>query len=470
LPVDIVYRQVLRTVKNFAALFVASAFLAGLFLQFAGTMQRATRSGLPRNAQEGRGTALDLVKPVFFVAVFLEHLNYPFLSQFIYEVTTSSGFSPGFASAPFMAYYLFFALTLIPAGHFTQKFGARHMMFIGLLLAAGGLLSLGAAGDFYSVMLARAVAGIGQGMLFIGVQAYIFATASPEKKTQGAAIIVIGFQSGMISGTAIGSLLVGYLGPVGVFTLAGGLAVALAMYTLIFVPFHTPQPVDEQSQGNAWRALGRDLGLVLRSLDFLKTMMLIGVPAKAVMTGIIIFALPLLLSQMDYAHEDIGQVIMLYAIGVLVASIYISRYVDRTGKIDSILFWGTSISGIGLLLIGLVEWQPVAESAYGPTVVLIAGVIVIGIAHGFICAPVVTRIAETRIAESIGVNSVTSTYRFLERLGHIAGPIIVGQLFVFAGQTTTVVAWVGAGIVVLGLIFVLQMQPAQRDISEGLSS
>ncbi len=180
--------------------------------------------------------------------------------------------------------------------------------------------------------------------------------------------------------------------------------------------------------------------------------------------------MPLLLSQMDYAHEDIGQVIMLYAIGVLVASIYISRYVDRTGKIDSILFWGTSISGIGLLLIGLIEWQPVAESPYGATVVLIAGVMVIGIAHGFICAPVVTRIAETRIAESIGVNSVTSTYRFLERLGHIAGPIIVGQLFVFAGQTTTVVAWVGAAIVVLGLIFVMQMQPAQRDISEGLSS
>ena len=122
------------------------------------------------------------------------------------------------------------------------------------------------------------------------------------------------------------------------------------------------------------------------------------------------------------------------------------------------------------MLIGLIEWQPVADSAYGATVVLIGRVVIIGITHGFICAPVVTRIAETRIAKSIGVNSVTSTYRFLERLGHIAGPIIVGQLFVFAGQTTMVVAWVGAAIVVLGLIFVLQIQPERRDVSEGLSS
>ena len=53
-------------------------------------------------------------------------------------------------------------------------------------------------------------------MLFIGIQAYILAVASPEKKTQGNAIIVFGFQGGMISGMAIGSLLVNYLHPQGV--------------------------------------------------------------------------------------------------------------------------------------------------------------------------------------------------------------------------------------------------------------
>ena len=58
-------------------------------------------------------------------------------------------------------------------------------------------------------------------MLFIGIQAYILAVASPEKKTQGAAIIVFGFQGGMISGMAIGSLLVNYLEPHGVFVVSG---------------------------------------------------------------------------------------------------------------------------------------------------------------------------------------------------------------------------------------------------------
>lgn len=466
LPVDIVYQRVLRTVKNFAALFVASAFLAGLFLQFAGSMQQANRAHLSKEKTKSSGTALDLVKPVFFVAVFLEHLNYPFLAQFVYDITTEAGLSAGFASAPFMAYYLCFALTLIPAGHFSQRFGPRHMMFGGLLLAALGLLGMAFMHDFYTMTIARSIAGIGQGMLFIGVQAYIFATASPDKKTQGAAIIVIGFQGGMISGTAIGSLLVGYLGPIGVFTLGGATAVALALYTVIFVPFHQPEESPSRGQRAAWSSLGHDLAMVLRSLDFLKIMMLIGVPAKAVMTGIIIFALPILLTQMEYAQEDIGQLIMLYAIGVLVSSIYVSRYVDRTGKTDAILFWGTTISGIGLLMIGLTEWRAVAESAHGVTAILIIGVITIGIAHGFITAPVVTRIAETKISETIGINSVTATYRFLERLGHIAGPIIVGQLFLFGGQTTTVVTWVGAAVVLFGLIFILQVQPQRHEHSQ----
>ena len=39
-PVDVVYKRVERSVRNFAALFIASGFLAGLFLQVASSMQR----------------------------------------------------------------------------------------------------------------------------------------------------------------------------------------------------------------------------------------------------------------------------------------------------------------------------------------------------------------------------------------------------------------------------------------------
>ena len=468
LPEEIVYRQVFRSVKNFAALFVASAFLAGLFLQLAGSLQQAKAGRETTDealARIGNEAALNLVKPVFFVAVFLEHLTYSFLPQFVQQVTASSGLSSGLASAPFMVYYVCFALTLIPAGHVSQQFGPRALMYGGLMLAAAGLVTLALPLDFYFVTLARALSGIGQGMLFIGVQSYILAVASPAKRTQGAAIIVFGFQGGMISGTAIGSLLVVYMGPDGVFTLAAVIAIAMALYTMLLVPMAARRVGVERGFSTALRQLVRDIGEVGRSLDFLKTMVLIGIPAKAVLTGIVVFALPLLLAQKNYAQEDIGQVIMLYAAGVLLASSYASRLVDRAGRTEPVLFWGSAVSGIGLLLIGLVDWEPISGVALD-TEVLIAGVIVVGIAHGFINAPVVTHVADLELAARIGVNSVTATYRFLERIGHAAGPIIVGQLFFFGGQNAMVLAWMGAVILLFGFLFLLRAAPTPPGAGE----
>lgn len=471
-PSNIVYRHVLRSAKNFTALFIASAFLAGLFLQFAGSVQRGSNDESLQNANSGifdREHALNLVKPVFFVAVFMEHLNYPFLPQFISQITENSGLTAGFTSAPFMAYYLFFALALIPAGQLCRRYGPRPLIFWGILLAGAGLLGLIISSDFYAVTLTRVASGIGQGILFIGVQSYILANASPGKKTQGNAIIVIGFQGGMISGTAIGSLLVGYLGPSGVFTLSTFLAIALAFYVAVLVPTADHHIKEMEEPGGSFRSIVSDLKQLLRSGEFLSTMLFIGVPAKAVMTGVVVFGLPLLLSMNGYAPEDIGQIIMLYAVGVLVACTYISRYVDRCGRTSAILFWGTTISGVGLALIGLVDWIPVAETTYGPTVLLILGVVILGIAHGFIWAPIITSVADSKISQKIGVASTTATYRFLERIGHIAGPIIIGQLFLMMGQTSFVIAWIGVAIVLLGALSLIHFNPspAQQVRSAG---
>ena len=468
LPAAVVYRQIARSVKNFTALFVASAFLAGVFLQLAASMQRFHLSKEHQDADaaklQGDEAALNLVKPVFFVAVLVEHLTYAFLPQFIHEVVASSGLSAGYVSAPFMAYYLFFALSLVPAGHFAQQYSPRPLMYWGLLFAAAGLFMLTLPLDLTLAVVARSLSGIGQGMLFIGVQSYILAVASPSKRTQGAAIIVFGFQGGMISGMAIGSLLVLYIGASGVFTLGALVGVALAIYAVSIVPKTVSKEADSTRFSETIGQLARNTGEALRSFKFMKTMILIGVPAKAVLTGVVIFALPLLLSDRGYAQEDIGQIIMVYAAGVVVASTYISRLVDRMGKSHMVLFWGSLISAIGLIMIGLMGsgLLAIGESAAAiETTVLITGVVVVGIAHGFINAPVVTHIAESKLSQKIGESSATATYRFLERLGHIAGPIIIGQLFLFAGQNAFVLTWVGGAIAVFGFLFLIGSEKPQ---------
>lgn len=463
-PTVVVYNQVERSVRNFAALFVASAFLAGLFLQVASSMQRL-RLAKPQSRNESGATSseeasLIIVKPIFFLAVFLEHLLYSFLPKFMQDVASASGFSLAYAAAPFTAYYLCFALSLIPAGRFAEKHGPRALIWSGLILSGGSVLSLALPLDILQITLLRGISGIGQGILFIGVQAYILAVASPEKKTQGAAIIVFGFQGGMISGMAIGSLLVNFLQPHGVFLVSGAIGLGAAAYCVLLIP-----RVMERSDAQAKPAnfgIVNGLKHVLRNVEFLKTMVCIGVPAKAILTGAITFALPLLLGQHGYRQEDIGQIIMLYAMSVVAASSLVSRFVDQTGNTTGILFVGAATSGVGLVLIGLMG-SPTVGGGMLDSAIVILGVILVGIAHGFINAPVVTHVAHSELAKEIGANSVTTTYRFVERIGHVAGPLLIAQLFLVWGQSPQILIGIGVAVAALGLLFLIRISPPRVE-------
>ena len=357
LPQEIVYRQTLRSVKNFAALFVASAFLASLFLQLAGSVNKRDgprARGASGSREKDDEQCLKLVKPVFYVTMCVEHLSYAFLASYISDIVDAAGLTSGLTPTVFTVYYLGFALTLIPAGHLAQRFSPKPLMICGLFLSAGSfLLLLLASNSIGFLILARAAAGIGQAMLFIGVQSFILSVAAPERKTQGAAIIVYGFQGGMISGMAIGSLLVGYIGPAGVFAV-GAIAITLTLlYAALVVPaIAKPSPSEPEGFGASTRSLGRHVLLAVRNPQLLQAITLIGIPAKAVLTGIVVFAVPLLMTREGYRQEDIGQLLMLYAAGVVLANEVISRWVDRTGDSRRVLVLGALMSGVGLWLTG----------------------------------------------------------------------------------------------------------------------
>jgi predicted MFS family arabinose efflux permease len=459
LPQEIVYWQTVRSIKNFAALFIASAFLASLFLQLAGSVNQRdgpNSRSFQRPSSEKEEIALQLVKPVFYVIMCVEHLSYAFLAGYIDTVIADAGLSSGLTSTIFTVYYLCFAITLVPAGHLAQQFSPKPLMIIGLCLTASSFLLLLTSG-VTPLILARAAAGIGQAMLFIGVQSYILNVAAPERKTQGAAIIVYGFQGGMISGMAIGSLLVSYIGPIGVFAVGAVVTVFTLVYAIVLVPgIVCAKPSDAQGLRKSVSTLGHHVLLAARNHRLMQAITLIGIPAKAVLTGVVVFAVPLLMAREGYRQEDIGQLLMVYAAGVVLANEYISRWVDRTGDARLVLVTGAVISGIGLCLIGQLGGSWFDEIAYGgiaEVAVVFAGISLLGIAHGFINAPIVSHVASLELADRIGISALTATYRFLERIGHVAGPLVVGQMFLFFGEQGFILAGIGVAIAVLGGLF-----------------
>jgi MFS family permease len=459
-PRNVVYERVQRSIKNFAALFIASIFLSGVFLQVAVSLQSARSAASSSDGPTKDGgageIALVLLKPLYFLGVFLDSLTYAFLPKFMQEVATTSGMAASFASVPFTAYYLLFALSLIPAGNLAERYGPNPVIVAGLIMAGASVLGLALPLGIFEMTGFRALAGIGQGLLLIGVQSYILNVASPDKKTQGTAIIVLGFQGGMLSGMAIGSLLVNSLDPQGVFMVGGAVGVVAALYTLTMLPRIAGNGQPAGGLLVTMQRLRADCRNVITDGQFLKAIFCIGIPAKALLTGVISFAIPLILVQQNYRAEDIGQLIMLYGLGVVASTGVVSRLVDRNRNTQSILFWGAIMSGIGLMLVGLMGSKFVGEGQLS-TIVAIVGIVLVGVAHGFINAPVVTHVGISDLAGRIGAVPTTTTYRFLERAGHISGPFLVSQLFLIWGQGPYIIGWIGVFITMLGLLFAIQV-------------
>lgn len=456
LPVDVVYKAVGNSAKNFVVLFFASGFLAALVLQLANAMRKG--SHVEPSAAEVANSALEKVKPVLFLAVFIDNLSASFLPQLIRGYGDAAQAPAFMSSVAFMAYFICFAAILVPAAKLAQRIGSKPLLWSGAMAIALGLGILAVTGNFELVILARVLAGLGQGVLFIGVQTLVLAAASNmTNQTKANGIIVYNFNAGMVSGMAIGSLLVLYMGANGVFTFGLMGAVALTIYSMAVIPplLSPPGAPTVKTTDSFFR--------VIRSFEFLRIMLLVGIPSKAVMTGVIMFGLPILLSNLAFESDEIGQIIMFYALGVLMANHLVSNTKFSTNRVLSA---GMLLGSFGLLLIGFlgflgVQWA--TDHAVLMSMGLVVGVLVVGLGHGAINAPVVTYVANTDVAKNVGAATATSLYRVLERVGHVLGPMMVGQLLVLSGHSVVLVGWIGAALLVFTVLFeVGRATPGQR--------
>lgn len=429
LPSHVVWRAAARSVKNFAALALASALLAALFFGVA----RAVSDLSARSGPAGDPRALALARPIFFVAVFADSLSAGFLPQLLRDAAEGAGAGPQAASFAFTGYFVAFMLALLPATAWIGRIGAKAMIVGGALLIALAGAAPALFADFHVLTLARVAAGLGQGALFVGVQAAVSGAAAPGQRTTVAAIMVFGFSGGMISGAAIGALLFQDIGASGVFAASAVVGLLLAVYAARVVN------QGAAASGGGLIGLLRAAPAALAGWRFGSALLLVGAPSKAVMTGVVVFALPLMLYDRGWSADDIGQVVMLYGAGVLAVSGPVARAVDRSKGVARdgrlALIAGGALSTTALLLIG--ASQP--DALIG-ALTIAGGALLLGMAHGCVNAPVVT--FATSGAARAGPDGTGALYRVVERVGHVAGPAVAAAAILWAGA-------VGAGLMAL---------------------
>jgi len=235
IPYSVVILAIARSAKTFLVLLLASAFVAGVFYQLGGALRKMRQSS--RMRQTDGQSAIEAIKPVLFMGFFVESLAVSFLPQWIQASAVASGWPASAGSAVFMAYFIAFAAVLVPAGYFAERVGPKFLILVGAILVAASAAVLAVSDSFLVIFASRIIAGFGQGVLFIGGQSFILANAGGDRRTQGAGVIVYSFNAGMLSGMAIGGLLVERMSPVGVFWLG---AVIIACAALLYLASGRP--------------------------------------------------------------------------------------------------------------------------------------------------------------------------------------------------------------------------------------
>lgn len=473
LPISVVLAALWKGVRSFLALSFGAVLFSLVFMaaaERAGATANANRPTRPKTGPFDLDQAeaiLALVRPAYFLGVFIDALTYSFLPEMSEEAVARQGLPEGWISIPFSLYFIGLTAALVPASHFAAKVDLKRLILFGIAFSAAGLAGIAFFNDFWAFCAGRALSGIGQGVLLVAIQTYAFEVMPSEHRTRAASIQVLGYNGGLIAGTAIGGLIATFNPDRDTVMIAATVGMLTLLYGVFAVPsLYKSQAAEKTKTGT----LGAIRNLIT-DFDFMSVLTMVGMTSKFALAGIAMFAVPLLLYRSGYGDGDVGQALMVFAITTFLVTGVAARLVRQLGSTDIVLVVGVFMLAVGMAVIGAVlsapaplpdvwfapDWiSPVANAARvwiggwavpgANGIALALGVVALGIGQGLIAAPVVARVAATPVADRIGREPTLAVYRVSERAGHILGPLLIGPfLLLMSGNP--------AGLGVLAFLF-----------------
>jgi len=153
-----------------------------------------------------------LALAVLMAGMFMSLLDTTIVNVALPTIQESLGASESTLAWIISGYALAFGLVLIPAGRIGDRFGHKWVFFAGLAIFTVASLWAGLAADETQLIVARVVQGLGGGIFFPAVTAFVQLLFPPMKRGKAFAIMgaVIGVSSAL--GPIVGGLLIEAIG------------------------------------------------------------------------------------------------------------------------------------------------------------------------------------------------------------------------------------------------------------------
>ncbi len=175
-----------------------------------------------------RMLGLFMILPVF--ALYAEHLR---------------GNTPALAGLAIGIYGFSQALFQIPFGFLSDRYGRKRMIYLGLLIFAGGSVVAALADSIWGVILGRALQG--GGAVSAAVMALAADLTREEHRIKVMAMIGITIGLSFAASMILGPLLNGWVGVPGIFWLTG----LFALLSIAVVRFRVPDPLSSRVHRDA---------------------------------------------------------------------------------------------------------------------------------------------------------------------------------------------------------------------------
>ena len=412
-------------------LFVAM-LAAGELVGF--SAQLAARSGPRADAVP------DLRFPLFVYFVASE-LYRPFLPMFIaglYQPNPWIG--EGLAIAIPMSVWVMALVVATPfAGRLLRRHGVRRTLAFGMVPTAVGLALTGLSQGIADLILWRSVTAAGFGLV-MAVGTLHSAQAGPaDRRTRRIGVFFATTIGASVCAAAIGGLLADRIGHRPTFFVAAAMVMLAVLVTRTQLRADVPAAVPPAAAG----ARARVPSWLAASLDlrFLLFMALTAIPARLVLTGFVLMAVPLQLAAMSYDEAATGRVLMVYFLGNFAMIGLTSRLADEYGAHRAILVGGSLVMSIGVLLFaragGLGEGWEVA--------CLALAAVLVGVGQNASRAPLIAYlpIGFPDVVARHGQESLLVGFRTLERVGSIAGPFVAAGAIAVSGHATAAAVLAG---------------------------
>ncbi|MYN10534.1 MFS transporter [Pseudoduganella aquatica] len=406
-------------------------------------------------ADPAQAPRIVLVRVLSFLFMFAEMLSRPFLP--VYAASLPAGAAAGslHASLPVTAFLLGVALSMPFAGRWSDRMGRRSSYIAGALAVMAGLAVTGLVPDYYALVVARALTGVGYAIMFMACQGFVFDNTDSSNRGKGMALFVGAIMVAEICAPAVGGILADRVGYRMVFLLGAAVALVAAAIAAAVLSKGVPAGVQQtparqpQSQPPQASLLAR----LVRNRRFLALSILSGVPAKFLYSGFLIFLVPVLLSGLGLSKSEIGRYTMLYGLSSLALAPLFAHLADRYNAYAPLVAAGGVLTGLGLL--------PVAWGASGELVMLGIGALGVGQSMSISAQLVLVARVTAQEAQDAGTGPIVGLFRLLERLGAAAGPVATGALAARYGAAHAM-AFLGVFALGASLLFSLVFALASR--------